>query len=104
MQLNTFSIAARCPRTGMLGVTVSTAVPAVGSLCPHVRPGVGAVTSNTEHAIDLLSNTQGGITINNSGTIEGDLFFGAAGGNDTLNVGNVTNGTGNTATGELASG
>jgi uncharacterized Ntn-hydrolase superfamily protein len=45
MQLNTFSIAARCPRTGMLGVAVSTAVPAVGSLCPHVRPGVGAVTT-----------------------------------------------------------
>ena len=64
-----------------------------------LTPGVGAVTSNTEHAIDLLSNTQGGITINNSGTIEGDLYFGAAGGNDTLNVGNVTNGTGNTATG-----
>jgi uncharacterized Ntn-hydrolase superfamily protein len=45
MQLNTFSIAARCPRTGMLGVSVSTAVPAVGSLCPHVKPGVGAVTT-----------------------------------------------------------
>lgn len=45
MQTNTFSIAARCPRTGMLGVAVSTAVPAVGALCPHVRPGVGAVTT-----------------------------------------------------------
>lgn len=45
MQLNTFSIAARCSRTGMLGVAVSTAVPAVGSLCPHVRPRVGAVTT-----------------------------------------------------------
>jgi uncharacterized Ntn-hydrolase superfamily protein len=27
----TFSIAARCPRSGMLGVAVSTAVPAVGA-------------------------------------------------------------------------
>ncbi|HQT75556.1 MAG TPA: DUF1028 domain-containing protein [Rhodopila sp.] len=45
MQANTFSIAARCPRTGMLGVAVSTAVPAVGALCPHVRPGVGAVST-----------------------------------------------------------
>ncbi len=45
MQLNTFSIAARCPRTGMVGVAVSTAVPAVGALCPHVRPGIGAVTT-----------------------------------------------------------
>ena len=45
MQANTFSIAARCARTGMLGVAVSTAVPAVGGLCPHVRPGVGAVST-----------------------------------------------------------
>lgn len=45
MQLNTFSIAARCPRTGMLGVAVSTAVPAVGALCPHVRRGVGAAST-----------------------------------------------------------
>ena len=43
----TFSIAARCPRTGQLGVAVSTAVPAVGSICPFVRPGVGAVTSQS---------------------------------------------------------
>jgi uncharacterized Ntn-hydrolase superfamily protein len=47
VQLNTFSIAARCPRTGMLGVAVSTAVPAVGALCPHVRPGVGAITTQS---------------------------------------------------------
>lgn len=45
MQANTFSIAARCPRTGMLGVAVSTAVPAVGSLCPHVRSGAGAIST-----------------------------------------------------------
>ncbi len=45
MQLNTFSIAALCARTGMLGVAVSTAVPAVGAICPHVRPGVGAVST-----------------------------------------------------------
>jgi uncharacterized Ntn-hydrolase superfamily protein len=45
MQLNTFSIVARCPRTGMLGVAVSTAVPAVGAICPYVRPGIGAVST-----------------------------------------------------------
>jgi len=45
MLMNTFSIAARCPRTGMLGVAVSTAVPAVGGLCPHVRSGIGAVAT-----------------------------------------------------------
>jgi uncharacterized Ntn-hydrolase superfamily protein len=45
MQLNTFSIVARCPRSAMLGVAVSTAVPAVGAICPYIRPGVGAVST-----------------------------------------------------------
>lgn len=47
IQLNTFSIAARCPRTGMLGVAVSTAVPGVGSLCPFVAPAAGAVATQS---------------------------------------------------------
>jgi uncharacterized Ntn-hydrolase superfamily protein len=47
LELNTFSIAARCARTNMLGVAVSTAVPGVGALCPFVRPGVGAVSTQS---------------------------------------------------------
>lgn len=47
MHLNTFSIVARCPRTGRLGGAVSTAVPAVGSICPFVQSGVGAVSSQS---------------------------------------------------------
>lgn len=47
LELNTFSIAARCARTGMLGVAVSTAVPGVGGLCPFVKPGVGAVATQS---------------------------------------------------------
>jgi uncharacterized Ntn-hydrolase superfamily protein len=47
MQLNTFSVVARCERTGMLGVAVSTAVPAVGGICPFVRNGVGAVATQS---------------------------------------------------------
>lgn len=43
----TFSIAARCPRTGMLGVAVSTAVPAVGAVCPFGAPGLGAVATQS---------------------------------------------------------
>ncbi|HET7397635.1 MAG TPA: DUF1028 domain-containing protein [Intrasporangium sp.] len=43
----TFSIAARCPRTGMAGVAVSTAVPAVGALCAFGAPGVGAVATQS---------------------------------------------------------
>lgn len=61
IELNTFSIVAHCPRTGMLGVAVSTAVPAVGALCPYVRPGVGAVSTQSwvnpylaMHALDLM--------------------------------------------------
>jgi len=45
MNLNTFSIAGRCHKTGQLGVAVSTKVPGVGGLCPFVRPGVGAVAT-----------------------------------------------------------
>jgi uncharacterized Ntn-hydrolase superfamily protein len=44
---NTFSITARCPRTGMLGIAVATKLPAVGALCPHVRAGVGAIASQS---------------------------------------------------------
>ncbi|MDX2004838.1 MAG: DUF1028 domain-containing protein [Meiothermus sp.] len=47
MKLNTFSITARCERTGQLGVAVSTAVVGVGSLCPFVQSGVGAVATQS---------------------------------------------------------
>jgi uncharacterized Ntn-hydrolase superfamily protein len=47
MELNTFSIVAHCARSGMLGVAVSTAVPAVGSMCPFVKAGVGAVSTQS---------------------------------------------------------
>ncbi|WP_309571937.1 DUF1028 domain-containing protein [Deinococcus sp.] len=47
LKLNTFSITARCNRTGQLGVAVSTAVPGVGMLCPFVQAGVGAVATQS---------------------------------------------------------
>lgn len=47
LELNTFSISARCARTGMLGVAVSTAVPGVGGICPFVEPGVGAISTQS---------------------------------------------------------
>jgi uncharacterized Ntn-hydrolase superfamily protein len=43
----TFSISARCKRTGMLGVAVSTAVPAVGGICPFIKSGVGAISTQS---------------------------------------------------------
>lgn len=47
VEVNTFSVVARCARTGQLGVAVGTAVPAVGSICPFVRSDVGAVSTQS---------------------------------------------------------
>ena len=47
LEINTFSISARCQRTGMLGVAVSTAVPGVGGICPFVEAGVGAISTQS---------------------------------------------------------
>ncbi len=46
-EFNTFSIVARCPRSGLLGVAVATAVPAVGSTCPFTRSMVGAASTQS---------------------------------------------------------
>jgi uncharacterized Ntn-hydrolase superfamily protein len=58
VELNTFSITARCKQTGMLGVAVSTARPAVGSLAPYAKAGVGAISTqalvNPYYGVDGL--------------------------------------------------
>ncbi len=41
----TFSVVGRCAKTGMFGVAITTSSIAVGSRCPHVRAGVGAVAT-----------------------------------------------------------
>src|SRR5699024_8175724 len=41
----TFSIVARCKKTGMFGMAVSTARPAVGSLAVYVKEQTGAIAS-----------------------------------------------------------
>jgi uncharacterized Ntn-hydrolase superfamily protein len=41
----TFSLVARCDRTGMLGVAVSSSSAAVAARCAHAREGAGAVAS-----------------------------------------------------------
>ena len=55
---HTFSIAALDPRTGELGVAVTTRVPCVGNGVPWVRVGVGAVATQantrTEYGNELL--------------------------------------------------
>jgi uncharacterized Ntn-hydrolase superfamily protein len=55
---HTFSIAAVDPRTGEVGVAVTTRVPCVGNGVPWVRKGVGAVatqaSTRTEYGTELL--------------------------------------------------
>ncbi len=41
----TFSLVARCAKTGMFGMAVSSSSPAVAARCAHARAGVGAVAS-----------------------------------------------------------
>jgi uncharacterized Ntn-hydrolase superfamily protein len=55
---HTFSIAAIDPRTGEVGVAVTTRVPCVGNGVPWVRAGIGAVatqaSTRTEYGNELL--------------------------------------------------
>lgn len=41
----TFSLVARCEKTGMFGVAISSSSPAVAARCAYARAGVGAVAS-----------------------------------------------------------
>src|SRR5690606_11752741 len=44
----TFSIIARCPRSGQFGVAAATAMPAVGKLLSHATAGAGAVATQAQ--------------------------------------------------------
>lgn len=61
---NTFSIAAVDPKTGEVGVAVTTRVACVGNGVPWVRAGVGAVATQantrTEYGAELLTALQAG--------------------------------------------
>ncbi|HEX7404481.1 MAG TPA: DUF1028 domain-containing protein [Candidatus Nanopelagicaceae bacterium] len=45
MKFNTFSITARCHRTGEMGIAVATKFVAVGALCSFIKNNVGAIAS-----------------------------------------------------------
>jgi len=53
----TFSIAARCQKTGMFGVAISSSSPAVAARCAHARAGAGAVCS--QNVTDPRLGTRG---------------------------------------------
>ncbi len=44
IEFHTFTTIARCERTGMLGIVMATFSPCVGSRCPFIQPGLGAVS------------------------------------------------------------
>lgn len=67
VSLTTFSIAAYCPRTGELGIVVSTAIPAVGAINPFAKARVGAIAtqawSNPYLGIDGLNLLEHGLSL-----------------------------------------
>lgn len=62
----TFSLVARCAKTGQFGMAISSSSPAVAARCAHVRAGVGAVASQniTDPALGplLLDQLAQGLT------------------------------------------
>jgi len=66
----TFSIAARCPDTGMFGVTVTSSSICVASRCAFTRAGVGAAQSQNitdpELGKRLLDLCEGGASAENA--------------------------------------
>lgn len=66
----TFSITARCQRTGQIGVAATTALQAVGKLACHGIPNVGAIASqallNPYLAYDGLRLLQAGASAQNA--------------------------------------
>jgi uncharacterized Ntn-hydrolase superfamily protein len=53
----TFSLAARCARTGAFGIAIASSSPAVAARCAHARAGVGAVA--TQNVTDPRLGPQG---------------------------------------------
>ncbi|HSI39530.1 MAG TPA: DUF1028 domain-containing protein [Xanthobacteraceae bacterium] len=53
----TFSISARCARTGMFGIAVSSSSPCVAARCAHARAGVGVVA--TQNITDPMLGPRG---------------------------------------------
>jgi len=53
----TFSIVARCERTGMFGVAVTSSSPAVAARCAYARAGAGAIAS--QNVTDPTLGTRG---------------------------------------------
>ncbi|CAN5884534.1 DUF1028 domain-containing protein [soil metagenome] len=55
LYFGTFSIAAVDPETGEVGVAVTSRVPCVGNVVPHVRAGVGAVATQAMARVEVAA-------------------------------------------------
>lgn len=76
----TFSLVARCKKTGMFGVAIASSSPAVAARCSYTRAGVGAVASQniTDPTLGpkTLDMMQAGLTASDaiSGIVKGAEF------------------------------
>jgi uncharacterized Ntn-hydrolase superfamily protein len=61
----TYSIVARCPDTGMLGMAIATCLPCVGRIARYLEPGVGVVASQARllpaHGTRVLDGLRNGL-------------------------------------------
>ena len=66
----TYSIVARCPDTGMLGMGIASHVLAVGRVARYVEPGVGAVATQSlvlmAHGSRTIAGLRAGLTAHQS--------------------------------------
>ena len=67
MILGTFSIVARCNRSGEFGVATATAIPCVGSVLPFALEGVGAIATqawvNVNYGYQGLELMRAGLSV-----------------------------------------
>lgn len=78
----TFSVVARCARTGMLGLAITSSSPAVAARCAYARAGVGAVSSQNitdprlgPRILDLMAGgAHAGEAVATAGREAGDLM------------------------------
>lgn len=78
----TFSVVARCARSGMLGLAITSSSPAVAARCAYARAGVGAVSSQNitdprlgPRILDLMAGgADAGEAVAAAGREAGDLM------------------------------
>ncbi len=77
----TFSLAARCPESGMFGMVISSSSPAVAARCVHLRANVGAIASQNitdprlgQIGLDLLARGLGATEVRDALVASSDFI------------------------------